>query len=248
LAHIPIRVGLNSGSVAGCRLQAAGYRIENNKLAACNMRLVAKMVNSALGYIRMLESFGFYDIVISLKASDIFTTIEAYRNMAEICGYPFHLGVTATGAPYFGAIKSTVALSVLLLEGIGDTIRVSLTDEPGEEVRAAKAILESLGLRRFGPEIISCPTCGRCEVDLAKIVKKLDKQLSTMNYQLLTKQPKVAIMGCVVNGPGEAKEADIGVAFGAKDGLLFEKGRAVRKISYDKCSNVLLKQIDKYYK
>jgi (E)-4-hydroxy-3-methylbut-2-enyl-diphosphate synthase len=213
------------------------------------------MVRSAQDYIRILEGFKFYDIVVSLKASDILDTIRAYRMMAGLCDYPFHLGVTATGPSDIGAIKSSIAVSNLLLEGIGDTIRISLTDKPQEEVRVAKAILETLNLRHFGPQIISCPTCGRCEVDLVKIVKEIDRgitqstvhgpqsidknyRLSTIDYRLPL---KVAIMGCVVNGPGEAKEADIGVAFGKKEGILFRKGKFVRKISFANCVDVLLK-------
>ncbi len=198
----------------------------------------------------MVEKLKFYDIVLSLKASDVLDTVEAYSKMAKLCEYPFHLGVTATGLPFKGAIKCSIALGKLLLEGIGDTIRISLTDKPIQEVNAAKTILESLGLRHFGPEIISCPTCGRCEVDLVKIVKDLESKLSTVNClpagqagQLSTRQLKVAVMGCVVNGPGEAKEADIGVAFGSKEGLLFRKGRIIKKILYPDCTDVLLNQM-----
>jgi len=235
--HIPIRVGVNSGSL---RSQASGVRRQAS--------LVDRMVKSALDYIKILEKLGFYDIVVSLKSSDIFDTIEAYRRMTRFCDYPFHLGVTATGSPYSGVIKSAAALSILLLEGIGDTIRVSLTDKPQAEVKAAKSILETIGARCFGPEIISCPTCGRCAVDLVKLVKEFENKLNTVNCKLLTvnSQPlRVAIMGCVVNGPGEAKEADLGVAFGRKEGLLFKKGRAVRKIAFDGCVDALLDEISK---
>lgn len=232
LAAIPIRVGVNSGS-----LPNASYRLSGAKPIA------DLMVEAALDYVRILEKAGFSDIVISLKASDIFDTIEAYRKMAKLCDYPFHLGVTATGAPYRGAIKSCIALSILLLEGIGDTIRISLTDKPQAEVKAAWSVLEVLGLRCFRPEIISCPTCGRCEVDLVRIVRDLESKLSTVNFQLSTRPMKLAVMGCVVNGPGEAKEADLGVAFGKKEGLLFKKGVATRKISAGKCTDVLLKEL-----
>ncbi len=203
------------------------------------------MVDSATDYIKILEKSGFYDIVVSLKGSNIFDTVEAYRRMSELCDYPLHLGVTATGSPYSGIIKSTAALSILLFEGIGDTIRVSLTDKPEAEVKTAKSILEAMRLRCFGPEIISCPTCGRCEVDLVSIVKELEDKLSTKDYKLSTRPLKVAVMGCVVNGPGEAKEADLGVAFGRKEGLLFKKGKAVRKVSLDNCADILLKEISK---
>ncbi|MDD4980319.1 MAG: flavodoxin-dependent (E)-4-hydroxy-3-methylbut-2-enyl-diphosphate synthase [Candidatus Omnitrophica bacterium] len=228
LSRIPIRVGLNSGSVKG---------------AGQGKNIARAMVKSALDYIRILEKCGFYDIVVSLKASNIPDTIEAYRKMAKLCDYPFHLGVTATGSPYLGLIKTSIALSALLLEGIGDTIRVSLTDIPEAEVRAAKSILGAMDLRHFGPQIISCPTCGRCEVDLIKVVKELENRLSTSDYRLSTRPIKLAVMGCVVNGPGEAKEADLGVAFGKKEGLLFKRGKPVRKISYDRCADVLLKEL-----
>ena len=234
LACIPIRVGVNSGSVIKARSQKPKINDYPNE-----------MVRSAMSYIRVLESFKFHEIVISLKASNVLDTIEAYHNISKICDYPLHLGVTATGAPFKGAIKTCVALGALLLQGIGDTIRVSLTDEPVAEVVAAKAILESLELRRFGHEIISCPTCGRCEVDLVKIVKELEAQLSAVSCQLSAKPKRIAVMGCVVNGPGEAKEADIGVAFGKNEGLLFKKGKAVRKVAYSDCARVLLEEAAK---
>jgi (E)-4-hydroxy-3-methylbut-2-enyl-diphosphate synthase len=183
------------------------------------------MVRSALDYIKILEGLKFYDIVVSLKGSNIFDTIQAYRKIAKLCDYPMHLGVTATGPSYSGAIKSSIAIGALLMEGIGDTIRVSLTDRPEQEVKAAQAILGALELRNFGPEIISCPTCGRCEVNLVKIVNELDKRLSTKDYGLSTKPFKLAVMGCVVNGPGEAAQADIGVAFGRKKAVIFGKGK-----------------------
>ena len=229
-AKIPLRVGLNSGSVQG----------------ALPGSMPDKLVRSALSYIRMVESFGFRDIVVSLKASNVLDTVSAYRKLAKLCVYPLHLGVTATGSPFSGALKTSVALGALLLDGIGDTIRVSLTDEPVKEVYAARCILESLGLRNFGVSLISCPTCGRCEVDLVKIVKELEKKLSASALRLNASRPlKVAVMGCVVNGPGEAKEADIGVAFGKKSGLLFKKGKPVKKIAYSDCVDVLLKEIAK---
>ena len=202
------------------------------------------MLESAIDYIKILEKFKFHDIVISLKASNIPDTVEAYRRISKLCSYPLHLGVTATGLPYAGAIKSSIALGILLSEGIGDTIRVSLTDVPEQEVKAARIILGSLGLRNFPPEIISCPTCGRCEVDLVKIVKELENKLATSDYRLRTNRPaKVAVMGCEVNGPGEAKDADIGIAFGKKEGLLFKKGRPIKKIPVSGCIEILLKEL-----
>jgi len=227
-ARIPIRVGANSGSLRDRGLPQ-----------------VDSMVKSVLDYVLMLEKNGFYDIVLSLKASNIMDTVASYRRVAKLCDYPLHLGVTAAGSPYSGTIKSSIALGILLAEGIGDTIRVSLTDKPRQEIAAAAGILESLGLRRFGPQIISCPTCGRCEVDLVKIVRELEKRLRTTNDERRTTNASqtIAIMGCVVNGPGEAKEADVGIAFGKKDGLLFKKGKAVRKVNFASCVNVLLKEI-----
>ncbi len=225
-ARIPIRVGVNSGSVRG-----QGSPTD-------------KMVESARGYIKILEKVRFHDIVVSLKGSDIFHTLEAYRKMARLCDYPLHLGVTATGPSSMGLVKSSIALGALLLEGIGDTIRISLTDTPLQEVKAAWAILEALRLRSRGPEIISCPTCGRCEVDLVKIVNDLENKLSTIDYRLSTRPFKVAIMGCVVNGPGEAAQADLGVAFGSKEGLLFKNGRAIKKVSLHNCVNALFKEIE----
>ncbi len=226
-AGIPIRVGLNSGSIGDTPDQ------------------VKKMVKSARDYIGILEGCGFYDIVVSLKCSDIIATVEAYRRMSKLCDYPFHLGVTATGFPAEGAIKSAIAIGSLLMEGIGDTIRVSLTDRPGEEIKAAQRILESLGLRNFGPQIISCPTCGRCDVDLVNIVKDLESKLSAIRYPLSARTPKVAVMGCVVNGPGEARHADLGIAFGKKEGLFFRNGKAIKKVSADKCVESLVKEIKK---
>lgn len=234
-AHIPIRVGVNSGSL---RNFASSFK--SSVLSA------DKMVKSAQDYIKVLEKCGFYDIVVSLKASHIFDTLEAYRKMARICDYPFHLGMTATGPISCGIIKSSLSLGTLLLEGLGDTIRISLTAHPQEEVKAAKIILEALGLRRRGIEMISCPTCGRCEVDLIKIVKEFEHKLNTINGKLLTvnSQPlRVAIMGCVVNGPGEAKDADIGIAFGRKEGLLFKNGKPLRKVVANTCIAQLLREI-----
>lgn len=237
--HIPIRVGVNSGSLKSHKSHDPRYVLG----APSHKSQADKMVKSALDYIKILEKFKFYDMVVSLKSSNIFDTIKAYRSMVKRCDYPFHLGVTATGSPQLGVIKSSIALSILLLEGIGDTIRVSLTDEPGVEVKTAKSILETLGLRCFGPQIISCPTCGRCEVDLVKIVKELENRLSTIDHRLSSEPMKLAVMGCVVNGPGEAKEADLGVAFGKKEGLLFKKGKALQKVSLDRCADVLLKEL-----
>ena len=229
MAKIPLRIGLNSGSVKDGGLRKSS--------------MTDKLVDACMNYIKMIERLKFNNIVISLKANNVLDTVESYRKIARACSYPLHLGVTATGFPYNGIIKSSVALGALLLEGIGDTIRVSLTERPIEEVRAAKCILESLGLRKSGYQIISCPTCGRCEVDLIKIVKELEDRLSVVDYRLPARPVKLAVMGCVVNGPGEAKEADIGVAFGKKEGLLFRRGKAERKISFKQCAKVLLEEM-----
>ncbi|HNX80879.1 MAG TPA: flavodoxin-dependent (E)-4-hydroxy-3-methylbut-2-enyl-diphosphate synthase [Candidatus Omnitrophota bacterium] len=229
-AHIPLRVGANSGSV-----KAPGTSV------------AAKLVQSVLDYIRIIEKCKFHDIVISLKASTVLETIDAYRAMSRVCEYPLHLGVTATGLPHAGAIKSGIACGILLSEGIGDTMRISLTDKPVEEIKAARAILEALEVRHFGYEIISCPTCGRCEVNLIKVVNELEEKLSAIDYRPLTRPVKVAVMGCVVNGPGEASEADIGVAFGKKDGLLFKSGKSIRTIGFDECVGVLVKEIKKIH-
>jgi len=245
--RVPIRVGVNSGSLRRSQIPRGPNESLGGRRVGWSPRsqISEMMVKNALDYIKILEKLGFWDIVISLKASDIFDTIEAYRKMAKLCAYPFHLGVTATGSPYSGVIKSGIALGILLLEGIGDTIRVSLTDKPQAEVRIAKSILETLGLRSFSPQIISCPTCGRCEVDLIKVVKDLEERLSTLDYPISTLPLKVAVMGCMVNGPGEARQADLGVAFGRKQGLFFKKGKAIRKISADRCVEVLRDEIFK---
>jgi len=230
MAKIPLRIGLNSGS-----LKDAGHR---------NSSMTDKLVATCLNYIRRIEKLKFNNMVISLKANNVLDTVEAYRKIAKVCSYPLHLGLTATGSPYNGIIKSSVALGALLLEGIGDTIRVSLTDNPIEEVRVAKCILESLGLRHSGPQIISCPTCGRCEVNLVDIVKELENKIAIQAKSNPLDNFKVAVMGCVVNGPGEAKQADIGVAFGRKVGILFKHGKIVKKIAAKDCVRVLLKEIN----
>lgn len=219
-AKIPIRIGVNSGSTSGDSVQ------------------------SAIRYVKIFEELDFRDIIISLKASDVTKTVEAYRRISDLCDYPLHLGVTASGSYDTGIVKSSIGIGALLLDGIGDTIRVSLTADPVEEVIAAKRILGSLGLRRYGPQILSCPTCGRCQVDLRGIVKDLEHRLSTLNSQLSTKGPlTIAIMGCEVNGPGEAKEADIGIAFGRGSGMLFKKGKIVKKISIKNAIKELIKNI-----
>ncbi len=228
-AKIPLRIGLNSGSVKD---------IGPRKTSMTN-----KLVATCLGYVKMIEREKFNNIVISLKANNVLDTIQSYRKISDLCDYPLHLGVTATGSPYSGIIKSSVAIGALLLEGIGDTIRVSLTDNPVEEVKAAKCILESLGLRRSGIQIISCPTCGRCEVDLIKIVKELEDKLAGQKLKKFVHPLKIAVMGCVVNGPGEAKSVDLGIAFGKKEGMLFSHGKIVKKVLAKDCVRILLREI-----
>ncbi|MEW5758565.1 MAG: flavodoxin-dependent (E)-4-hydroxy-3-methylbut-2-enyl-diphosphate synthase [Candidatus Omnitrophota bacterium] len=229
-AHIPIRVGVNSGSIS--------KKVSNIQSP------VIKMVRSALDYLRLIEKMGFYDIVVSLKASDVIQTIAAYRKFASICDYPLHLGITAAGASGQAQIKSAIGIGALLSEGIGDTIRVSLTGPSVNEVITAKQILNALNLRRFDRlEVISCPTCGRCEVDLAKVVGDLEQKLLAIDYQPSAMPLKVAIMGCIVNGPGEAREADLGLAFGRKSAILFKKGKIIKKVDAITAAENLFQEI-----
>ncbi len=208
-AKIPIRIGANSGSLRA-------KKKSHSEAEA--------MIKNVLDYIKHFEEEKFYDIIISLKSSHVLSTIFAYKRLAIMCKYPFHLGVTATGTKEDGIIKSAIGIGSLLTQGIGDTIRVSLTSDPVDEVRAAKAILESCDLGSFGPKIISCPTCGRCQVDIEKTVDRLKKKL-------VTKRPvTIAVMGCEVNGPGEARDAYVGIAAGKGSGALFKKGKIVKRI------------------
>ena len=234
-AGIPIRIGLNSGSI---------FARLSKKITKHEVDLSSALVGSALGYVKIFEELNFRDIIISLKASDVATTVEAYRKISKLCDYPLHLGVTASGSYDNGIVKSSVGIGALLLDGIGDTIRVSLTADPLEEVIAAKRILSAAGLRKFGPEVISCPTCGRCQVDLGLIVKEVERKLATGNLSLATKSPlKIAIMGCEVNGPGEAKEAEVGIAFGKGFGMIFKKGKILKKVSVKNAVKELLRQL-----
>jgi len=231
--RIPIRVGVNSGSVvSGVRCQVSGVR---------GISLAIRMVKVALNYIKLLEKVGFYDIIVSLKASDLVTTVDAYRKFSKVSQYPLHLGITAAGPVSTGIVKSSIGIGVLLSEGIGDTIRVSLTGHPCEEVAAAKNILQALNLRRFSPDIISCPTCGRCQVDLQKIVREFEARYASCVVRFASKQfPAIAIMGCEVNGPGEAKEADIGVACGKGYGAIFKKGKIIKRVKEKNIVNELI--------
>lgn len=225
---IPIRVGSNSGS------------IENELLEKHGGVTAAAMVESALRNVRVLEANDFHEIVISLKSSHIPTTIKAYKLMAEQVDYPFHIGITEAGTPWRGTIKSAAGIASLLTQGLGDTLRVSLTGEPLEEVKVAWQILKSLELRKKGVEIISCPTCGRTNIDLISLAARVEKELSEVNKNIT-----VAVMGCAVNGPGEAKAADIGIAGGSKEGLIFKSGKIVKKVKEDKLLEELLAEIKK---
>jgi (E)-4-hydroxy-3-methylbut-2-enyl-diphosphate synthase len=196
------------------------------------------MVESALEHVAILEKLGYDNIVVSLKASDVVKTIEAYRLISQRVDYPLHLGVTEAGTAFSGTIKSSVGIGALLAQGIGDTLRVSLTASPVEEVRVGREILKALGLKTSGVEIISCPTCGRCNIDLFNVAEKLQDELKDIEHPL-----KVAVMGCVVNGPGEAREADIGIAGGKGRVALFKKGKIIGTIPEEKALETLLSEI-----
>lgn len=225
--HVPIRIGINTGSLEKEAETKYG-------------RTAQAMVESALKHIQILEKLHFYDIVISLKASDIQRTVEAYRLLSQKVNYPLHLGITEAGTINTGTIKSSVGLGIMLYEGLGDTIRVSLTGDPIEEVRVGWEILKSLKLRSRGVNFISCPTCGRTEIDLIGLANKVEKALIGIDKPIT-----VAVMGCVVNGPGEAKEADIGVAGGHHQGVIFKKGQVLRTVPENKIYSELLKEISK---
>ncbi len=227
--NIPIRIGVNSGS------------LEKDLLKKYGGASAEAMVESAARHIELLKSFDFHSIKISIKASDVHRTVDAYRLLSSKTNLPLHVGVTEAGALYSGIVKSALGIGMLLEEGVGDTIRVSLTRDPVEEVRVGYEILKALDIRRHGPEIISCPTCGRCNIDLFAIVEQVEKAL------LLKPLPiKLAIMGCVVNGPGEAREADIGIAGGDGTGILFKKGKVIKKFPQEKLVEVLLNEVEKY--
>lgn len=211
--HAVIRVGVNGGS------------LEKKLLKKYGSPTPEALVESALGHVRLLEKRGFYDTKISLKSSSVLESIAAYRLLAARCDYPLHIGITEAGGLLRGSVKSAVGLGILLWEGIGDTLRVSLTADPVEEVRVAWEILRALGLRRRGPEIISCPTCGRTEIDLMGLAAEVERRLEGETADIT-----VAVMGCVVNGPGEAREADLGVAGGRDKGIIFRKGEVVRSV------------------
>ena len=224
--RVPIRIGVNSGSLDKDLHQRYGGATPE------------AMVESALRQIQLLESLQFHEIKISLKSSDVMTMVESYRLLADKVAYPLHLGVTEAGTLISGTAKSAIGIGLLLAEGIGDTIRVSLTSDPIDEIKAAYEILRALKLRERGVEVISCPTCGRCEIDIIDLTHEVEKRLLTVKTPL-----KVAIMGCVVNGPGEAREADVGIAGGRGQGILFKKGEIVEKLPEGDLMPRLLKEI-----
>ena len=227
--NISIRIGVNAGS------------LEKDILEKYNGITADAMVESALRNVELIKSFDFQEVKVSLKASDVARTVEAYRRLSAKTDLPLHVGVTEAGSLYSGIVKSALGIGTLLGEGIGDTIRVSLTRDPVEEVRVGYEILKALGMRQRGPEIISCPTCGRCNIDLFTIVEEVEKALLTTSSPI-----KIAIMGCVVNGPGEAREADIGIAGADGSGILFRRGKVVKKFPQEKLVEVLLEEVAAY--
>ena len=223
---VAIRIGINAGS------------LEKDLLSRYGGPTSAALVESALRSIELFEDMGFYSIKLSLKSSNVATMIEAHRAISEKTDYPLHIGVTEAGSLVNSAIKSSIGIGILLYDGIGDTIRVSITGDPVSEVGVAYGILRALNVRKVGPDIISCPTCGRCEIDLFKLSEEVERRLAGMKEYL-----KIALMGCVVNGPGEAAEADIGIAGGRHTGLLFKKGEVVRKIKEEEFVDVLVDEV-----
>ena len=226
--NIPIRIGVNSGS------------LEKHILAKYGHPTAQALCDSALYHASLLEKFDFHDIVLSMKSSDVNTMVEAYRLAAQRCDYPLHLGVTEAGTKRMGIIKSAVGIGALLVDGIGDTIRVSLTDNPVEEVYAAKDILKALGMGDKGVKFVSCPTCGRTKIDLISLAGEAENRLRNCKKEIT-----VAVMGCVVNGPGEAKEADIGIAGGDGEGLIFKKGEIIAKVPEEQLIDRLMDEIEK---
>lgn len=227
--NLKIRIGVNGGSLEKELLQKYGSATPD------------ALVESALGHVKILEDLDFRNIVISLKSSDIYKTLDAYELISKQVDYPLHIGITESGSVKKGTIKSSIGVGALLLKGIGDTIRISLTGDPCEEVVVGKEILRSLGLLNDKIKVVSCPTCGRCNIDLISVVNEVEKKINHMEKDIT-----VAIMGCAVNGPGEAREADIGIAGGKGEGLLFKKGEIVRKIKGTDLVSELLEEIDKY--
>jgi (E)-4-hydroxy-3-methylbut-2-enyl-diphosphate synthase len=226
---VPIRIGVNAGSLERRLLEKYGFPTAE------------AMGESAEYHIRILEDLGFGDTIISLKSSNVKLTVAAYRLLAKRCDYPFHLGITEAGTQFSGTVKSCVGMGMLLADGIGDTIRVSLATDPREEVRVAYELLKSLELRSRGPVVIACPTCGRLEVDLFKIAGEIEQATSHIKMPL-----SLAVMGCAVNGPGEAREADLGVAAGRGNGMIYRQGKAIRRVSEDEIVPALLEEIERF--
>ncbi len=225
---IPIRVGVNSGSLEKHLVEKYGGVTPEG------------LVESALGHVRLLEKYDFYDTVISIKASNIPFSVEVYELLSETVDYPLHVGITEAGTVWGGTVKSAVGIGAILSRGIGDTIRVSLTGNPVEEIYAAKEILKDMNLRKFGVEFVSCPTCGRTSIDLISIANEVESRVKSIDKNI-----KVAVMGCAVNGPGEAREADIGIAGGHGEGLIFRKGEIIRKVPENMLVDELMKEIEK---
>lgn len=223
---IPIRVGVNSGS------------LENSLLEKYGGVTAEGIVESALDKVRMIEEMGYDQIVVSIKSSDVLMCVKAHELIARQCPYPLHVGITESGTVYSGNVKSSVGLGIILHEGIGNTIRVSLTGDPAEEIRTAKLILKTLGLRKGGIEVVSCPTCGRTKIDLIGLANEVEKMVADIPLDI-----KVAVMGCVVNGPGEAREADIGIAGGIGEGLLIKKGEVVKKVKEEELLDTLRQEL-----
>lgn len=231
LHKVPIRVGVNSGSIEKDLLKKHGYPTPDNTTA---------LVESALRNVRLVEKYGLTDIKISIKSSDVLTTISSYQQISKTTDYPLHLGVTEAGGLIAGTVKSSVALGILLSQGIGDTLRISLTRDPVEEIRVGFELLRSLKIRERGPELISCPTCGRTKIDLFRLAEEVERFVQTMVSPL-----KVAVMGCIVNGPGEAKQADIGVAGGNGVGIIFKKGKIWKKVDENELMDVFMAELKK---
>lgn len=225
---IPIRIGVNAGSLEKDLLKKDGHPTADT------------MVESALRHVRILEKYDFKDIIISLKSSDVMMTVEAYEQLGIMVDYPFHIGITEAGTLWSGTIKSATGIGSLLSRGLGDTLRVSLTGDPVEEVKVGWQILKAMGLRKKGVNVISCPTCGRTEINLITLAEQVEKKVSEVDKQIT-----IAVMGCPVNGPGEAREADIGIAGGRGVGLIFKKGELVKKVSENKLLEELIKEIEK---
>jgi len=228
---VPIRVGVNSGSIEKDLLKIHGYPSADNPKA---------LIESALRNVRAIEKLGYHEMKISIKSSDVLTTVSGYRQLSALTDYPLHLGVTEAGGLIAGTVKSSVALGILLSQGIGDTFRISLTRDPVEEIRVGFELLRSLKIRERGPELISCPTCGRTRINLFKLAEEVERYVQTMKRPI-----KVAVMGCVVNGPGEAKEADIGVTGGNGVGIIFKKGEIYKKVNEDELLETFMAELKK---